>query len=328
MRRLISLTIGLSVSMAQAAAPTPQSGWSGRLNLSGLYVNSQSQFNTHSDNATTNALDSSAATTEQYLVVPLVGVNYTQANLRTQWFIDYTQEHINDTAIQYELGVSHRLASGTQVTFGVSPQLPYDDETWRDPYLTGSDRETTDQSTWGTRIAFDNIQGGLASIHYAYGSYQVEDEQSGSSSGLSSSEQDELDRDSQNQQLSFNYMLPLSRSLFVVPSLQLSRYQAQGISNRYSHYQVGVTAISRVMRHALIASASLGRSVYDTEHPLFDEKPDATNWSLFAVYSYAAPFGWENTKLSLMGGYSESDSQVSFFDSQGLFTLIGLDYAL
>jgi len=123
-----------------------QAGWEFALGLNLGYSDSRSQLNTDDDNALNDDLNNSGQAISKTLSFPLASARYTFAGLQTQIFVTDSREQISTAPFQYELGITHLFNNRSQLTVAYFPQLPFFNETWQDPYLTGSPRRITDEN--------------------------------------------------------------------------------------------------------------------------------------------------------------------------------------
>ncbi|KOO09981.1 hypothetical protein AKJ18_36595, partial [Vibrio xuii] len=81
-----------------------------------------------------------------------------------------------------------------------------------------------------------------------------------------------------------------------------------------------------IQRHSLTATLRISETEYDAINPVFNKKRDSDNLGLFAVYNYMGLFSWPGSMLNVMAGYSESDSDITFYDSENLFISAGVGF--
>lgn len=325
---LIPLLCIVSPLLQANPQQSQEPGWSYDLGIFMGYADSNSQLDTDDDNQITESLDESGTEVSSGFIYPDITVTYTQSNLKTQWFLGTSSNHISSSTLQYELGVAHKFQGGPRVELGYFPEALSSNEVWSDPYLVDTARESTDETHQGFRLTLSNLFGTRLSMNYAYSEREIDEELSGEGLGLSEAEQLQLVRDGRNQRLELAMGVPLSRSLILKPSLEYSRYRSDGEANRNHDYQLGMSVINLWGRHTLVATANIGQSEYDAINPVFDQKADAQTGSFQTVYSYAKPFGWQRAAFTLILGYGEKDSDIDFFDNYGAYSIMGVSFKL
>lgn len=322
------LTVLFVVPLTYAAQgpDKTQPGWDFTLSLNSFYIHTQSQLNTNDDNAVTANLQQSGQTTSEFLFAPLGNVQYTFASGNTQIFAGQSSDQVIEGQLQAEIGITHRFDRLGEFTLAYFPSLPGVNETWRDPYLTQTARSATDISAQGGRLAYTAPFALPLTLRYAYLDYQVDEERSGTTSGLTSAQIALLDRNSEYQQVSAEVSLPLSRSWSFVPKISYTQRDAQGDAFDFAalDYQLGINTFFGPQ--ALFLTLNYGQEEYDTAHPIFAQTRDADHWSAFALYVYRAPFGWKNVSINAMAGISETDDVVTFFDQQSTFLSTGVAF--
>ncbi len=68
-------------------------------------------------------------------------------------------------------------------------------------------------------------------------------------------------------------------------------------------------------------------SEHDKSHPIFGKVRKDTGLTLMETLSYSEPFKLKGTYLFLTGGYTEVDSNITFYDSEGVFVITGAGVA-
>ncbi|MGL4381640.1 MAG: DUF2860 domain-containing protein [Vibrio sp.] len=319
------LLLSLSLS-AQAASDRNQPGWGFTLSVNSFYARTQSQLNTHDDNALTPNLQRAGHTTSELILAPLGNVQYTFANRKTQLFAGQSSDQVIEGQLQAELGITHQFDQLGQVTLAYFPSLPGVNETWRDPYLTQTARSTTDITAQGGRIAYTAPLTLPLTLRYAYLDYQVDKEQSASEDKWSAIDRGLLNRNSIYQQISAEVSLSISRAWSLVPQIRYTKRDAEGDAFDFNALDYQLSLNHFFGRQALFMTLSYGQEDYATAHPIFAATRDADRWSAFALYVYRAPFGWNNVSLNAMAGIRETNDVINFFDQQSTFLSTGIAF--
>ncbi|MEH6451907.1 MAG: DUF2860 domain-containing protein [Psychromonas sp.] len=322
------LVLGMLCSGQSFARPlATEAGWNFKINLSAGYVSSQSQSSTNDDNAITEDLNNNGQSTETLIPVPLARVSYTLDSLKTQFFIGNSTDQVSNAQFQYELGVIHQFKDDSKLTFAYFPNLPLFNETWEDPYLTGEARSKTDDDAQGVRMAFERIAGSPFTFKYAYAVNKIEQEKSGESVAyLDESQISLLQRDSSFHRAELEMTVYIARSLFLKPAFQYTNRSADGAAHSYDEYVGKIGILYFQKRHSLITTISYGSTQYAENNPVFDQKQDSKSASIFSIYSYARPFGWESIDFTVIAGYNQTDSDITFYDKDALIVATGFTY--
>lgn len=325
LKKLSSAVLGIFVSGYCIAEPLAKNaGWDFTLNLNAGYTNSQSQLNTDDDNKITNDLNNSGKSTSSAIFFPLGRIQYTLQDLNTQFFLGNSRDQVSTAQFQYEIGVVHQLPNQSKLTVAVFPKLSLFNEVWKDPFLVGSDRETTDQHVGGGRVALENIYGSPFSLKYAIATSSVDDESSGVSQLTDAADIDLLKRDSLYQRIEVGMTLPIDRGILLKPSLQYTNRNADGDANSYDQLTAQLSLLVFRERYSVVTTINAGLSRYEANNPIFSEKQDSEQFGILSIYSYNKPFNWDKWSWTLMAGYSQENSDITFYDTDGFIVSTGL----
>ena len=322
------LITGVFMSYSVVAQPlSPEAGWEFTLSVNVGYSGGESQFDTDSDNELTNGLNNSGQSQSSVLAYPLGRVQYTLDSLKTQFFLGNSREQVSTAQFQYEIGVVHQFNNDSKLTFAVFPKLSILNETWEDPFLVGSDRQTTDEKVGGGRIAVERIFGSPLTLKYAVASSSIDDEFSGQTQLTDAAEVASLQRDSLYQRVEVETLFPITKSLFLKPNVQYTDRNADGDANSYQQYTVQLSLLIFKDRHTLITTINTGTRHYKQINPIFNDKQDLQQVGVFSIYTYKKPFNWHRWSWTMMAGYSQEKSDITFYDSTSFIVSTGMVYA-
>lgn len=313
--------------MSSLARPlSEEAGWQFTLSMNAGFSSSQSQFNTNDDNAITADLDNSGQHQSRAMGYPFGRIQYTFDSLKTQFYLGNTREQITTAQFQYELGMQHQFPDDSQLTVAFIPTLSFLNDTWADPFIIGSERETTKTNTMGGRIAVKQLLGSPLTLKYAIASSRIEDEHSGESWLTAPHELALLKRDSLYQRVEVETMFPIASGLFLKPTLQYTHRNADGEANSYAQYtgQLGVLVFAD--KHFFITTINAGVRNFQQKNPIFSAKQTIQHAGVFSIYTYQKPFGWEAWSWMMMVGYNHEKSDIAFYDKQGGIISTGLTF--
>ena len=325
-RHVLPPLLVLLATSVDARPLADQPGWRAEVGLVAGFASRRSQFDTDDANRVTPDLASSGRRSEGGLAYPLARIDYTLPGLATQFFLGNSRDQVSRAQVQYELGVTHRFQDDSRLTLAWFPELPFLDETWRDPYLVGQPRVETDERFQGGRVALERIAGSPLTLKYAFAESDVDVERSGEGLGLAAAQRALLARDSRLHRVEAELDLRLGGGWSWQPALQYTDAQADGAANSYGEAVLRLGLRGRQGRHGLVANTTFGRRDHDRANPVFGRTTDSTRWGLFAIYTLAEPLGWARTGFNLIAGYRRQDADVTFFDSSGGLLAAGLTY--
>ncbi|RBW46498.1 DUF2860 domain-containing protein [Psychromonas sp. B3M02] len=314
-------------SHALLAEPlSKEAGWGVTLSVNVGYSGGTSQFDTDDDNQITDNLTNSGQFSGSSLTYPLGTVLYTLDNLNTQFFLGNSRDQVAIAQFQYELGLRHQFSDDSKLTFAFFPKLSFFNETWSDPFVEASNRDTTDVSVGGARIAVERILGSPFTFKYAVASSSIDDEESGQSQLMDEQEIAALQRDSLYQKFEVETLLPIDSGLLLKPSLQYTHRNAEGDANSFNQYVAQVAVMLFRDRHTLITTLGVGKRFHQQENPIFDTTQKVDTVSIFSVYSYQRPFNWKSWDWTVMLGYSREDANIEFYDNDSFIVSTGMVY--
>jgi hypothetical protein len=317
----------LSAPTLASYEETPfEPGWQFILSANLGYGSETSQSNTHDDNKTADFLDSNGKSISAFLPFPFIRVEYTLDSGYTQFYLGQSEDQVTSEQFQAELGVNHYQEGIGLLTAAYFPKFPGVSEVWEDPYLIGSERKTTHSNAHGGRIAYSPDTVLPLTLRYAFVTYDVDDEKSGQSQGLTSADQKKLDRNSDFQQFGVETLVPLGDSFAIMPAVRYTLRDAKGDAHSFKELSGELAFQYGYEQHSFVLQTGLAKRDFDTLNPVFDKKQDTTVTNLFGIYTYNEPFGYENFSLSVIGGVSNEDSDINFHDTNSQYIATGVIY--
>lgn len=327
------LLSSLLVSPLSAKPLAKEAGWQFAISLNAGYVGSQSNLSTADENEIIDDVNSKAKSTSTFIGFPFARVQYTTEDLKTQYFLGNSRDQISTSQFQYELGVIHKFDDNSKLTAAYFPELPLFNDTWQDPFLVGQKRVLTDENAQGGRIELERIAGGPISLKYAYARSKVDNDQSGESwnenGGLNAQQLQSLQRSSEYHRIAIETMFPVylqQTKVFLKPTLQYTTRIADGDAISFDDYNFQLALLLFSGRHTSITTVNIGSTSYKDQNPIFGNKQNSLNAGIFSVYSYAEAFNWKPVTFTLIAGYSQKDSDITFYDENGLIVSAGLAY--
>lgn len=299
-------------------------GLTGEVSLIAAYSIQRSNFNTQGDKVKTGDLLKKGNSDSEFLVVPLGGLKYTFGNdLDRQVFIGTNQEGFVGGDLALEIGYSQELALGTVMSFAYLPNL-MTGETWKDPYLhlNGAEKQTTDVSGNAASFKLSAIAGTNFSLVMAYGTTEIDDEQSASE--FESEKQQLLDRNGSTVYLKSAYQYGIDQASGLIPSFSYISHSADGDAMSFDSFGAELTYFKVIEGDQISVTASYSVSSYDADDPLFSVSRSDIAYGLLASYEHG--LGLDNYSFVSMIGYNENASNIAFYDESGLLAIIGLKY--
>ncbi|PSW21555.1 DUF2860 domain-containing protein [Photobacterium sanctipauli] len=307
---------------AQANGPKPWTpGFGADISILAGYTDSTSQFNT--DNHTISTLDDEAPSQSNAFFAPLGTVSYTNQDLNQQIYFGTSRSDLALGRFHVELGYRYRIEDNGMITLSYVPGILKTD-TWKDPFVINEKREETESKIRGLRFQYDRILGSNFSFEISGGEQVVDDEQSGANSFPEF--EDQLQREGDIIFTELSYVQPISRSQLLRGGINYTRLNADGDAMASDAFGAELGLIQMMRSSSLALTLSYTRTDFDAVNPVFGTKQQDDKWGVFLAYEYKEPFDWENWGIVSLAGYSQSESNISFYDEDSLLVSLGINY--
>jgi len=192
----VLLLVGASAALALDPIPK-QSGFSGFIQPGAGYLRIESNTVAKvlsfdlSEKMIDNLNDGPESESTAIFTVPYK-LAYTFAGTRTELFIGTEIGDILSFDTAQQLGVKQEF--GSLGVFQAGLLFSGTTRVWKDPYVTGEDRDDTSRQNMGAQLVWDKIFGSVLEFEYSIRQVDIGSEKSGEFLNLSDSDQDLLDR--------------------------------------------------------------------------------------------------------------------------------------
>ncbi|SON48938.1 DUF2860 domain-containing protein [Vibrio tapetis] len=313
---LLPLSMLLS---SNAFAELDKEGLGGEISLLAGFSNETS----NSDDTKTGNLNSGGETKSSAMFVPIGQLRYTfgQDNDK-QVFLGSSRGDIIEGLFALELGYSFEYGNDSIMSLSYLPTIAAGD-VWEDPFISNTKRKKTKISGDTFRVQVDNFLDIGLSGDFAFYKQKIENEQSGKHLSANPSV---LQRDAKGYYASFSMGLPISDTSFLEPSFSYQRHLADGNAVSFSKYSASLTYLMMVDDHAFSLNGDYSYSSYDAKNPVFNTIRVDHGYSLNLGYEYQDFMGWDDWGLNALAGYSNSNSNIAFYETKGYFLGVGMSY--
>lgn len=324
-----SLILLLSSPMVTAAEVSSepkgkwQEGFSGTAMLLFGVAQSDSQADSGSDRL--DSLDDKGDTKTEAFIYPLAAsqLNYTFRGGNHQLFLGTSNADIALGRPHFEIGYGQYFNQVGTFKISYIPGL-LSSTTWEDPFLVGSKREETDQRIQGIRFQYKDILDTGLGVELAVGQQKLDDEFSASQ--YSSDIQSQLDREGELYYTELSYLSPLAKQLFLRSSLAYLKQNANGDAISSNTYTGQLAVVRKFDSSTLTMSLKYQYAKFDDTHPIFLETREDDVVGILATYTYDDIFDWSGVGVAFMGGYSQTVSNLDFYQSNNLILASGIRY--
>jgi hypothetical protein len=334
-RKLLGLCLLGAASSAFAIDPVrQQDGFGGffRLGLGVSRVASNmvagSFFNSLSEGSIDSINDSPDHKTSAGPVFDLY-LGYTLPS-RTEIFLGRELVDVFRFDLSTGLGVKQELPDRS--TIGATLLFPsFPTKVYQDPYEEGRQRNETDRTAPGVRLAWRDILGTTFEARYTYRDIDIDNEDSGNflvgQGRLSRLDQDLLDRngDYHEAQLLFRWRITDNHRL--TPALLYTYNDLDGRAMKNDSLGVQLTYGYAVNdRPVLIANLFYAEVDYDERNPIYNKKQEDDRYGAGLQYLYHNPLGFDRWTAVFGLSYYEEDANISFYDSDVLTGAVSAAY--
>jgi len=207
-----------------------------------------------------------------------------------------------------KLGVGLRdYRPGRGTLNGFIHLMPYK-EVWENPYTTGVERTTTNSVLYGTKLEWEGIIDSGLAVALTYDAVDVDND-------LIGSVEPTLKRDGDTYGIEAEYKFRIGKGLSIEPGLKHLRGDMEGRANSFSSSSASLSIKRFTRKHILNMRLFSTSKDYDEPHPGFGRTRQEDGKGVFAMLLLPGAFGNPNMSAYIGAVYSETDSNINFFDT-------------
>jgi hypothetical protein len=328
------LTLALSGSPAIALDPIPQqSGFSGYIQPGAGYLNIKSNtvakaLNFDLSDQRIGDLDDEPDSQSTAIFTVPYKLAYTFAGSRTELFLGTEVGDLLSFDTAQQLGVKQGIGSLGVLQAGLLFSGIV--RVWKDPFVTGEDRDDTSRRNVGGQLVWDKVFGSNLELEYSVRKVDIGSEKSGESLGLANSEQDRLDRNGTVHRASAGYGFKFGRST-LTPQIGIFSEDLDGEAMANTGVDVQLTYLYDGDPITLVLNGFVGQADYDKSNPVFDKTRDDDRYGASATAYYTNPWGWslfgsEPMRFFVTGAYYAVDSNIDFYNQEAILGMGGIAF--
>ena len=332
---VFSLALIVAGSPALALDPiSNQSGFSGYIQPGLGYLNIKSNTVAKvlsfdlSDQKISDLNDEPDSQSTVLFTVPFK-LAYTFAGTRTEVFLGTDVGDLLSFDTAQQLGVKQGV--GSLGVFQAGLLFSGNVRVWKDPYVTGQNRDDTDRRNVGGQLVWDKIFGSDLELEYSLRKVDIGSEKSGQFLGLTNSEQDRLDRNGTVHSLSAGYGIKFGGNHRLTPQITLSYADLDGEAMANTGVDLQLRYIYDGDPITLVLNGYVGQADYDKSNPVFGKTRDDDSYGVTATVYYKNPWGWalfgsEPMKFFVTGAYTAVDSNIDFYNQEAVLGMAGIAF--
>lgn len=332
---VFSLALIVAGSPASALDPiSNQSGFSGYIQPGLGYLNIKSNTVAKvlsfdlSDQKISDLNDEPDSQSTVIFTVPFK-LAYTFAGTRTEVFLGTDVGDLLSFDTAQQLGIKQGV--GSLGVFQAGLLFSGNVRVWKDPYVTGQNRDDTDRRNMGAQLVWDKIFGSDLELEYSLRKVDIGSEKSGQFLGLTNSEQDRLDRNGTVHSLSAGYGFKFGGNHRLTPQITLSYADLDGEAMANTGVDLQLRYIYDGDPITLVLNGYVGQADYDKSNPVFGKTRDDDSYGVTATVYYKNPWGWalfgsEPMKFFVTGAYTAVDSNIDFYNQEAVLGMAGIAF--
>ena len=333
----LSILLFLAVTCASALDPIPQeSGFSGFIRPGVGYLKYKSNMVASiqgfdlSEEKIDSRTDSPDSETTPIVTLPFT-LAYTFASTRTQLFLGTDLTDLIRFDMSQQIGVKQGIGNFGILQGGfLFSGMPA--KVWKDPYLTGEDRDDTKRKSPRPRRSWARIFGSGFRVQYTYRNVDIDSEKSGNSIGtLTSSDRKLLERDSDRSTVDIAYAFRFAQNHTLGPAFIYTHDDRDGKAMKNDAYDVMLTYayFNRNNPFSFTGNAYIGQAEYDKRNPIYDKKQEDDRYGVQGTLYWENPWKWSlfgsNPMNFFVGGaIAKTDANIDFYDQEAVMGTVGV----
>jgi hypothetical protein len=280
-------------------------GFSGCIFIGGGYATGDLSLDDASEDnySRINSLNQSSKKHSEF--VPIIGgaLSYTFASSETTLSLGYEG--------MPTMAISQPVKDVGIFSFGVS--YGGEGDVWEDPFVTGTNRATTEEETFSYSLAWNEILDTNFAISYGIKTIGIDND-------LAGRRDNRLKRDGNIHTLHLGHPLFGNETHNISAGLTLEVADLSGKSNAYNGVGFDLSHTIGSDKWDITTEMSFVFRDHDGFHPEFNKTREDSETMLKSTYTRKNLFGWEGYFSSLYVSYAVNNSNINFYDSSDIST--------
>lgn len=252
---------------------------------------------------------------------------YTFEGSRTEVFVGTEVGDLLTFDVAQQVAIKHDFGGVGVIQAGVLFTGPIV-EVWKDPYVTGQDRQDTNRDSAGGQLVWDRVFGSGLELGVAMRNVSIGDEESGEFLGLSGAQQQLLDRNGIDYRAWAGYLFRSGRHL-LKPEISGTYGDLDGDAMASTGGDLKLTYLYQGDPIMVILNASVGYADYDERNPVFGKTRSDNRYGLSATAYYRNPWDWRllgsgPMRFHVSAAYLVVDSNIDFYRQEALLAMTGI----
>lgn len=184
-------------------------------------------------------------------------------------------------------------------------------EVWRNPYYLDGPRKGPDITKYGMKVGASDVGNLPLSVDIIYQAEDVDKDEIGTL-------MPDLARDGSIYTVNVHYSVLRTRSYDIRPGIVVNRGDMDGESSSFVSVRAALGGRYTMGRLTWLPSISYERAEFDKTDPVFGVTRHTDIYRARLMANFIAPFGFRNWAVLGMIGYFQGDSNIEFYDTEGL----------
>lgn len=325
---LLGTAYSVSAESLDTQAPQQTGKWKEGFSGSFMLLFGVTSSNSNEDGGDDHIddLNSKGDRESEAYVLPIAGsdISYTFSGGDKQVFLGTDNANIALGKPHLEMGYGQHFNNVGTFKISYMPGV-ISTKSWEDPYTTDGDRDETDVTMRGFRLQYTDILGTGFGAEVSTGRTFIDDEHSGETFG--SSVEDDMDREGHVYYGEFYYVYQLDSRTILRPAVSYLRNDANGEAVSSDSYAAQFGILHNFDNSMITLNLKYRRADYDEENPIFKDKREDDVFDAVISYTYNDIFGWKGVSAGVLGGYTDNNSNIEFYEHEGWVLGTGIGYS-
>lgn len=277
-------------------------------------------------NVTDDMIDDLNAPESTSSVLPIINLDlkYTFAKQRVQLYAGNALPDMLRFDFATQFGVRKQFSELGII--GISYLNTFGIKVWQDPYHVGVERKKTPRNSSGLGLSWQKIMNSGFTLDLHFRDITIDNEQSGLTNGLTTTEQATLNREGKQAKVEVIYEHKLNDKNIIEPALIYTDFKLDGAAMKHKRYEGKLSHYYIGEKLTFITNLVIGATQYDENNPIFNKKNGSTMFGIGSSVLYQKPFNWENWQAFAGFAYFEGNADIDFYSTRGELLNLGMIY--
>jgi hypothetical protein len=253
---------------------------------------------------------------------------YTFASTRTEVFAGTEVGDLLSFDTAQQLGVKQGLGGLGVLQAGML--FSGNVRVWKDPFVTGQNRDDTSRQNVGGQLVWDKIFGSDFELEYSVRKVDIGSEKSGDSLPLTGDQRDRLERNGVIHRAGLGYRFKFGQHI-LTPQVTFFSEDLDGEAMANTGADLQLSYIFDGDPITLALNGYYGQAEFDKSNPVFGKTRDDDRYGASATVYYKNPWGWtlfgsEPMRFFVTGAYFAVDSNIDFYNQDAMLGMGGVAF--